>query len=108
MLKLSKQRQIIESALTSTITDNPRVPDKSKAVAQGLLDQLSQVIPFEPKDIIKLHNSSGKQSLADVIGQKMGTAPAATAGTPAAAAAPGANPLMDAVNAEIARRAGGK
>lgn len=79
MLKLAKQRQIIESALSSTITENPRVPAKSKEVANDLLTQLRTAIPFEPMDVIKLHNGDGKMTLAQSMGIKPG-APAAAPG----------------------------
>lgn len=83
-LKLAKQKQIMKTALESTIMDNPRVPKQFQDKAQTYLDQMDQAIPFTPQDVIKLQNKNGGMTLGQSLGVKPGAAPAAPA--PAAGA----------------------
>lgn len=68
MLKLAKQKQIIESSLQEQILNSNRTPQAYKDSAQGILDHLNAAIPFEPEDVIRLHNSTGTQTLGSILG----------------------------------------
>ena len=68
MLKLAKQKQIVESSLQEQILNSNRVPQAYKDSAQSILDHLNAAIPFEPEDVIRLHNSTGTQTLGSILG----------------------------------------
>ena len=97
MTKLAKQKQIIESSLQEQIINSNRTPQAYKDSAQAILDNLNKAIPFEPEDVIRLHNGDGKQTLGSILGVSPaaskfqasaapGAAPTAAAPAPAAAA----------------------
>lgn len=84
--KVAQARQTFEAALESTLTNPGMTPDQ-KQLAQGMLDQIKEAIPFTQHDITALERSKNKSATVSQFASDMGLAP--TDGQPAPAAGSG-------------------
>lgn len=87
--KVAQARQTFEAALESTLTNPGMTPDQ-KQLAQGMLDQIKDAIPFTQHDITQLEKSKNNKATVSQYASELGLGkPSAEPGAaPKPAAAP--------------------
>lgn len=65
MLKLARQREIVEAGMETLLT-NPRLAPEQKKAAKQVMDDMEKAVPWTPSDVIRLMNAKPGQTLKDM------------------------------------------